>query len=171
MKLRKGAASATVAILVLAVLAVLAAPGLSASSPRQQHVMSGTGVYGIGQYTQRGSGYDLQAYVHDTKSDGYCAEVWLDFTTDPHEHHGPLMTYACGKGVKGWGATRHANSPSHKIRSFRMAICRAKKPYIRYSSRNQVSRPVGCREWNNHNRPGWALLAWQANDAKITPVH
>jgi hypothetical protein len=44
--------------------------------------MSGTGVYGIGQYTQRGSGYDLQA----------------------------------------------------------------------------------------RNRPGWAVLAWQANDAKITSV-
>ncbi|MFI1379625.1 hypothetical protein [Embleya sp. NPDC020886] len=29
----------------------------------------------------------------------------LDFTTDPHEHHGPLMTYACGTGVDGWGDT------------------------------------------------------------------
>ena len=81
-----------------------------------------------------------------------------------------MFWYACGAGVDGWGATRHANSPSHKIRSFRMAVCRAKKPATRYSSRNQVSRPVGCREWNNRNAPGWALLAWKANDAKITAV-
>jgi hypothetical protein len=148
--------------------AVLAIPGLSsARSPHQQHTMSGTGVYGIGQYTQRGGGYDLQAYVHDTKRDGYCAEIWLDFTTDPHEHHGALMTYACGNGVDGWGATRHANSPRHKITSFRMAICRARKPYSRA---NEVSRPVGCREWNNRNAPGWALLAWRAKDLKITAV-
>jgi hypothetical protein len=58
---------------------VLAVPAL-ATPAHQQHTMSGRGVYGIGQYTQRGSGYNLQAYVHDTRRDGYCAEVWLDFT-------------------------------------------------------------------------------------------
>jgi hypothetical protein len=171
MNLRTRAVAGAVAILGAAVLATPDSARTSAISPHQQHTMSGTGVYGIGQYTQRGSGYNLQAYVHDTRRDGYCAEVWLDFTTDPHEHHGPLMTYACGKGVDGWGATRHANSSRHRIRSFRMAICRAKKPAVRYSSRNRVSRPVGCREWNNRNASGWAVLAWQANDAKITAVH
>jgi hypothetical protein len=130
--------------------------------------MSTTGVYGIGHYTQSGTGYTLQAYVHDTKSDGYCAEVWLDFTTDPHEHHGALMTYACGTGVDGWGATRYATSKSHRIKSFRMAVCRAKNPSVRYSKSNQVSRPVGCKEWNSSRAAGWAVLAWQANDLKIT---
>jgi hypothetical protein len=159
--------------LLLAGGTVLAGATLASSSGtpvHQQHTMSIPGAYGIGQYTQRGSGYDLQAYVHDTKRDGLCAEVWLDFTTDPHQHHGPLMTYACGKGVDGWGATRHANSSRHQIKSFRMAICRARKPSVRYSSANQVSRPLGCREWNNHNAAGWAVLAWRANDAKITRV-
>ncbi|GAA3820360.1 hypothetical protein [Streptomyces chiangmaiensis] len=146
------------------------APSASAAASHQQHTMSTTGVYGIGQYTQSGTGYTLQAYVHDTVADGYCAEVWLDFTTDPHEHHGPLMTYACGKNVDGWGATRHANSPNHRIKSFRMAVCRAHKPWARYPSQNQISRPVGCKEWNNSNAAGWAVLAWKANDAKITSV-
>jgi hypothetical protein len=81
------------------------------------------------------------------------------------------MTYACGTGVDGWGATRHANSRSHEIKSLRMAVCRAKKPAIRYSSGNQVSRPVGCHEWNYRNAAGWAVLAWRANDEKITGVH
>jgi hypothetical protein len=81
------------------------------------------------------------------------------------------MTYVCGTGKDGWGATRHANSASHKIKSFRMAICRARKPAIRYSSSNQVSRPVGCHEWNNRNKAGWAFLAWKANDEKITAAH
>ncbi|MEV5710766.1 hypothetical protein [Actinoallomurus sp. NPDC052274] len=148
---------------------VLARPA-SAAAAHQQHTMSTTGVYGIGQYTQAGTGYTLQAYAHDTKSDGYCAEVWLDFRTDPREHHGPLMTYACGTGVAGWGTTRHANSPKHKIKSFRMAVCRAKKPWVRYSKSNQVSRPVGCKEWNNSRAAGWAVVAWKANDAKITSV-
>jgi hypothetical protein len=163
---------ASVALFVVSGTVLAAAPlAMSArTAPRQQHTMSVPGAYGIGQYTQRGSGYNLQAYVHDTKRDGACAEVWLDFTTDPHEHHGPLMTYACGKGVDGWGATRHANSSGHRITSFRMAICRARKPAVRYSHSNQVSRPTGCREWNNHNAPGWAVLAWRANDAKITSV-
>jgi hypothetical protein len=159
--------------LFLAAASVLAAAPLARSAgtaPHQQHTMSIAGAYGIGQYTQRGSGYNLQAYVHDTKRDGVCAEVWLDFTTDPHQHHGPLMTYACGNGVDGWGATRHANSSHHEIRSFRMAICRASKPSVRYPRGNQVSRPVDCREWNNRNAAGWAVLAWRANDAKITAV-
>jgi hypothetical protein len=161
--------------LVVVGAAILAAvstgQAASASPAHQQHTMSATGVYGIGQYTQRGSGYDLQAYVHDTRADGYCAEVWLDFTTDPHEHHGPLMTYACGSGKQGWGVTRHATSSSHKIKSFRMAICLAKKPAVRYSSHNQVSKPVNCHEWNNHNAPNFAVIAWKANDDKITSVH
>ncbi|MFL6142173.1 MAG: hypothetical protein ACJ72N_09965 [Labedaea sp.] len=157
---------------VAAVAAVMLMGQVASASPaHQQHTMSAAGVYGIGQYTQRGSGYDLQAYVHDTRADGYCAEVWLDFTTDPHEHHGPLMTYACGNGSDGWGVTRHANSPDHKIKSFRMAICRAKKPAVRYSPSNQVSRPVDCHEWNNNSAPNFAVRAWQANDEKITSVH
>jgi hypothetical protein len=159
---------------VLAAAAALSVPTLtlsaSAAAAHQQHAMSATGAYGIGQYTQSGTGYTLQAYAHDTKADGYCAEVWLDFTTDPHEHHGPLMTYACGTGVDGWGATRHATSTSHRIKSFRMAVCRAKKPYVRYSSGNTVSRPVNCKEWNNSQPAGWAVVAWRANDAKITSV-
>lgn len=156
-------ATATLAIPILAQPA-------SAAATHQQHAMSATGVYGIGQYTQGGTGYTLQAYVHDTRKDGYCAEVWQDFTTDPHEHHGPLMTYVCGAGADGWGATRHANSPDHKIKSFRMAVCRAKKPAVRYSSSNQVSRPVGCKEWNNSQAAGWAVEAWKANVDKITPA-
>jgi hypothetical protein len=144
----------------------------SAASPaHQQHTMSITGAYAIGQYTRNGTGYDLQAYVHDTKPDGYCAQVWLDFTTFPHEHHGPLMTYACGNNVRGWGANRHANSPQHKIKSFRMAVCRAKEPWVRYSSGNQVSRPVGCRAWPSGQSADWAVHAWRASDLKITPVH
>lgn len=153
-----------------ALLIPAAIPSASASSSHQQHSMSTTGVYGIGQYTQSGTGYTLQAYVHDTSGDGYCAEVWLDFTTDPHEHHGPLMTYACGKNADGWGATRRANSPHHRIKSFRMAVCRAHKPNVRYSSRNQVSYPVSCKEWNNSRAAGWAAVAWKANDYKITSV-
>ncbi|WP_019634671.1 hypothetical protein [Actinomadura atramentaria] len=172
--MRNNSAPGKVAIVLGAAAALVVTPPASsalASAPRQQHTMSATGVYGIGLYAQQGTGYTLQAYVHDTKSDGYCAEVWLDFTTDPHEHHGPLMTYACGTGVDGWGSTRHAVSSKHKIKSFRMAICRAKKPWVRYSKKNQVSRPVNCKEWNNRNAKGWAVLAWQANDAKITSVH
>lgn len=168
---RTRVATMTVGLAATAAFSVPAlAPPASATAAHQQHTMSATGVYGIGQYTQSGTGYTLQAYAHDTKADGYCAEVWLDFTTDPHEHHGPLMTYACGTGVDGWGATRHANSPSHKIKSFRMAVCRAKKPAVRYPSGNQVSRPVDCKEWNNSQPVGWAAVAWKANDAKITSV-
>lgn len=164
----------TMIVLGLASLAVpvLAPPASAAAdlpaAAHQQHAMSTTGAYGIGQYTQGGTGYTLRAYVHDTKKDGYCAEVWLDFTTDPHEHHGPLMTYVCGAGADGWGATRHANSPGHEIKSFRMAVCRAKRPAVRYPGGNQVSRPVGCREWNNSRAAGWAVVAWKANDDKIT---
>ncbi|WP_255953540.1 hypothetical protein [Streptomyces odontomachi] len=146
-------------------VSVLTTPASAAT--HQQHTLSTTGAYGIGQYTQSGTGYTLQAYVHDTKSDGYCAEVWQDFTTDPHEHHGPLLTYACGTGVDGWGATRHANSPSHKIKSFRMAVCRAKKPALRHKS--SVSKPVSCKYWNSSG-VAWAVTAWQADGYKITSV-
>jgi hypothetical protein len=145
-----------------------------ATPAHQQHSMSATGVSGTGHYTQNGTDYVLQAFAHDTAADGYCAEVWLDFTTNPHEHHGPLLTYACGNGAQGLGDTRHASSPDHKIKSFRMAICRSHHPGQRFALRNPdngASRPVNCHVWPTSQPADWAVTAWRANDDKITQIH
>jgi len=132
-----------VGALAISVLIGSSAPGASAQTGRpaptaaaaahQTHRMSAPGVTGRGNYTRNGTDYVLRGYATDTAKDGYCAEVWLDFTTSPHEHHGSLMTYACGNGAHGWGDTRHATSPDHKIKSFRMAICLAHRPGPRQS--------------------------------------
>lgn len=63
------------------------------------------GAYGIVHYGDAGSRRYIQIYVHDTRADNRCAEVWADFETvdkTDHRHIDPVRAIVCGNGRKAW---------------------------------------------------------------------
>lgn len=71
---------------------------------------TGGGAYGIVHYGAVGGRRYLQIYVHDTRPDHRCAEIWADFATvglrGRHRHEDPVRAIICGHGRKAW-SERH----------------------------------------------------------------
>ena len=110
-----------VSVVATAVLLVLLAATSAHAAQQQERRLSMPGAYGIGLYGVSGETRYIQAYIHDTAGDGKCAELWLDFRTEPHEHFDALRTVACGHERSGWGYKY--TSTDGRIDGFRVAIC------------------------------------------------
>lgn len=68
------------------------------------------GAYGIVHYGDAGSRRYIQIYVHDTRADNRCAEIWADFRTrdkTDHRHMDPVRAIVCGAGRKAWSKRHH----------------------------------------------------------------
>lgn len=91
------------------------------ASARERIWLSGTGVAGEVIFDDGWSKAGLQGWVKDTAADGRCAEVWMDFTTWPHQHHDAYVVRSCGSGHAGWG--RYNKVDDWRIRGVRTAAC------------------------------------------------
>ncbi|WP_369202874.1 hypothetical protein [Streptomyces sp. PU-14G] len=105
------------------------------------------GAYGIARYYTEDGGKTklMNGYVHDTAGDGHCAMLWMDFTTDPHEHHDAQAYIACGKGDDAWGVARH--STDSNIKGIRAAVC--------------ITGVHGCYNQEGE-RSDWPYTSWNA---------
>lgn len=150
------------AAVAAAAIALTASP---ASASTQIHTDQISGVYGYGAYWDDANGHNMRGQVADTKADGNCAEVWLDFTTFPHQHHDAYMVYACGNGKKGWSPVfTLSEAQGSTINGFRMAVCRAT---------TSTSRPTGCKVWNDSTEEGqatWPVMSYDAGTFSAYPA-
>lgn len=91
------------------------------ASARERIEVNGNGVAGEVIFDDGWSKAGLQGWVEDTVADGRCAEVWMDFTTWPHNHHDAYVVRSCGSGHAGWG--RYNKVDDWRIRGVRTAAC------------------------------------------------
>lgn len=105
---RGGPRRALVMLAAVAGLALGAAPAHAEIT--WQTRVSGNGAYGIVHFGAVGGRRYIQIYVHDTRPDNRCAEIWADFATvgiaGRHRHEDPVRAIICGYGRKGW-SDRH----------------------------------------------------------------
>ena len=111
-----------IAIVVLTAMATIAGSAAPANAGESVKVR-GKGVTGVVRFKDGTvkSVSSLQAKVQDAASDSACAEVWMDFTTFPHEHFDAYAVRICGNGRSGWG--RVNKQSDWRIHGFRTAAC------------------------------------------------
>lgn len=104
----------------LAVLLLLltAAPAQAVVRERSASI---TGASGTAQYDADAITSWFNGWVKDTRADGRCAELWVDWT-GAATHKDAKVYQVCGYGNSGWGHRRTTTDPL--VSGVRVAACR-----------------------------------------------
>ncbi|KAF4405930.1 hypothetical protein [Streptomyces lycii] len=119
--------------------------GAGTAHANENYYLSIGGAYGIASYYTESGAKKMNGYVHDTLADGHCAMLWMDFTTNPHQHHDAQAYIACGNGNQDWGVAR--SSTDSNINGIRTAVC--------------ITGVHGCYDQNG-NQQEWPYVSWDA---------
>jgi len=103
--------------------------GADSASARERHSVNGAGVSGFVIFDDGVRDAGLKGLVRDTSAtDGQCAELWMDFATNPHKHFDAYAVRVCS-GRIAWGrynkARNQKNGPrwGWTIHGVRIAAC------------------------------------------------
>lgn len=118
------------------------------------------GAYGIVHYGVANDGHHyLRIYVHDTRPDRRCAEVWADFLTEDlpgrHRHIDPTRAIICGNGRRAWSRQFHVryNDGRGLIRGIRWVDACWRTRNGRDCARERADNNSYIRRGKMHNIP------------------
>jgi hypothetical protein len=106
---------------VLAALVLMVPAALPAHATVRVKTAVITGASGEAQYDPDAATSWFNGWIKDTRADGWCAEVWIDWTGSPR-HHDAKTYQVCGFGDSGWGHRRTTTDPL--VSSVRVAVCK-----------------------------------------------
>jgi hypothetical protein len=107
---------ALVGTTILGAVLAAASPAYAATTHANWQGANGAVAYHIGIWTST-----AQGTITDNTPPYFCAEVWFDWTTDPHRHHDAYAAQRCGGGT-GTGTVHRDGDPV--INGIRVSICR-----------------------------------------------
>jgi hypothetical protein len=108
-------------------LALTATPAFAAGNLVQKKTVDGPhGRTGIVERYQSSSGGKVSNYVKFTAKDtdgagGKCTEVWVDYSTKPHEHWNPGVFVNCSGGTRSFSPALTNNGKT--IRGMGVVVC------------------------------------------------
>ena len=111
----------TLIVPILAAL-VLMATALPAQATVRTKSAAITGASGQAQYDPDLAKSWFNGWVKDTRADGWCAEVWIDWTGSS-THHDAKTYQVCGYNNNGWGRYRMTTTDS-RVTDVRVAVCK-----------------------------------------------
>jgi hypothetical protein len=106
---------------ILAAIVLTVPAALPAHATVRTKTATITGASGQAQYDPDARTSWFNGWIKDTRADGWCAEVWIDWTGSP-SHHDAKTYQVCGYGNSGWGIRR--TTTDVLVSSVRVAVCK-----------------------------------------------